>query len=306
MCLAALVVAAGCTAPRPSIALPGTPSSCVPVGRWINPRTGYAVALPDVVEHAASARVILLGEDHDRAAHHRWQANLTAAIAGRVPRVVLGLEMFPRRVQPALDRWGAGDTNEARFLIESDWDRVWGFDFALYRPLLELAHMHRIALRALNIERGLVRRVATVGWASVPDAEREGVPTPSPASPAYRTRLTEAWRAHQPLGRPADDAALDRFVEAQLVWDASMAAAIRAALDERPDTVVVAIVGRGHAEYGAGIAAQLRAMGVPRPFVLVPWGRDRPCTELDPDVADFVFGLDDDPVANGDSDSEPR
>jgi uncharacterized iron-regulated protein len=34
------------------------------------------------------------------------------------------MEMFPRRVQPALDRWIAGETTERQFLGETDWRTV--------------------------------------------------------------------------------------------------------------------------------------------------------------------------------------
>ena len=285
---------------------PSVGASCAPAGRWVDPRTGYAVAVPDVLDRIAAARIVLLGEDHDRAEQHRWQAIVAAAIAGRTPRVILGFEMFPRRVQPALDRWVAGNVDEAALLAESDWRRVWGFDADLYRPLFELARTLRIPMRALNVERTLVRRVADGGWAGVPEGEREGVATPAAASAAYRTRLEEAWRAHQPSGHPADEAALDRFVEAQLVWDAAMATAIHAALAEHPGAVLVGIVGRGHVEHGDGIPAQLAALGAPPPVVLVPWERDRSCAELVPDVADLVFGLTRDTPATGHPDPGAR
>ena len=266
---------------------------CVPAGRWIDPRTGHAVALPDVVTRAVAARIVLLGEDHDRAVHHRWQATTTAAIAGRAAHTTLALEMFPRRVQPALDRWVAGDIDADRFLAASEWRHVWGFDPETYWPIFALARGFGIPMRALNVDRTLVRRVAEHGWARVPDADREGVPTPSPASPAYRARLADAWRAHPGHGGPIDDVAFDRFVESQLVWDAAMASALRAVVAERPDAVVVGIVGRGHVEHGDGIPAQLRAMGAPEPLVAVPWDRERPCDDLDTGVADVVFGIDD-------------
>ena len=247
----------------------------------------------DVVRRAVAARVVLLGEDHDRAGHHRWQLYVAAAIAGAAPYVVLGLEMFPRRVQPALDRWVAGVVDERTFLAESDWARVWGFDPALYRPLFRFARTQRLPMRALNVERTLVHRVAERGWQEIPADAREGVSTPAPASTVYRERLAVTWRAHRPPEASDDPAALDRFVEAQLVWDRAMAIAIRASLADRPDTVVVAMLGRGHVEHGAGVPAQLADLDAPRPLVLLPWDADRACSELPKTAVDGIFGLDD-------------
>jgi uncharacterized iron-regulated protein len=144
---------------------------------------------------------------------------------------------------------------------------------------------------ALNVDRTLVHRVAKDGWASVPEDAREGVSTPVPASARYRKRLAMAWRAHA-ASRSDDPAALDRFVEAQLVWDRAMAEAIRTALAARPRGIVVAVMGRGHVEHGDGVPAQLAALGAPRPVVLVPWNAERPCDELVPGLADAVFGVD--------------
>jgi uncharacterized iron-regulated protein len=255
----------------------------VPAGRWIDPTTGFAVTLPDLIGRGVRARVVLLGEDHDRAEEHRWQLHAAAALAGALD-VVLGMEMLPRRAQAALDRWVAGESDFATFLRESDWARVWGFDPGLYGPLLDFARMHRVPIRGLNVSRALVARVAREGWVAVPVAEREGVSTPAPAPTAYRERLHDAWAAHA-------HGDFDRFVEAQLTWDRAMAEAIAAALAEHPSAVVVGLVGRGHLEHGDGVPRQLAAIGAPRPLVLVPWDPTRDCAELTPDVADAVFGV---------------
>ena len=45
--------------------------------------------------------------------------------------IVIGFEMFPRRVQKALDQWVAGELSEAQFLAASDWNHVWSTDFNL-------------------------------------------------------------------------------------------------------------------------------------------------------------------------------
>ena len=72
-----------------------------------------------------------------------------------------------------------------------------------------------------------------------------------------------------------------------------MATAIRDELAERPGTVMVALLGRGHVEHEGGVPAQLADLDAPRPLVLLPWDTDRPCDELAQRTADVVFGLDD-------------
>jgi uncharacterized iron-regulated protein len=65
--------------------------------------------------------------------------------------MLLGLEMFPRRAQPVLDRWVAGELTEAELLTQTEWSKVWGFDPSLYLPLFEFARMNRVPMVALNV-----------------------------------------------------------------------------------------------------------------------------------------------------------
>ncbi|HEY0524042.1 MAG TPA: ChaN family lipoprotein, partial [Stellaceae bacterium] len=145
--------------------------SCVPVGGWVAPEGRQA--LPDPIGGFAARSVVLLGETHTDAEHHRWQLQTVAALHGRRPDMVLGFEMFPRRVQPTLDRWVRGELSERAFLDEVRWSEVWGYDPALYMPLFHFARMHRMPMVALNVDRALVRRVSAEGWDAVPAGERE-------------------------------------------------------------------------------------------------------------------------------------
>ena len=135
--------------------------SCEP-GAWLDPATGGRLEHAAVVAAAASRAVVLLGETHDNAEHHRWQLSTLAALLGRRQDLVLGFEAFPRRVQPILDRWIAGEMAPEAFFAEVGWDEVWGYDRDLYLPLLHFARLHRIPVVALNVERYLVSRVGRV------------------------------------------------------------------------------------------------------------------------------------------------
>ncbi len=160
---------------------------CVPVGAWVAPGGARTDEVPAAL---AKRAVVLLGESHDDAEHHRWQLHTIAAMYSRRPDMVLGFEMFPRRVQPVLDRWSKGELGEAAFLRELDWPEIWGHDAELYLPLFHFARMHRLPMLALNVDRATARRVAAAGVAAVPPAEREGVGEPGPASAEYRGQST--------------------------------------------------------------------------------------------------------------------
>lgn len=267
------------------------PAGCVPVGAWVYP--GSSEGRGDVLEMLAERSVVLLGESHDEAEHHRWQLHTIAALFSRQPDMVLGFEMFPRRVQPVLDRWSKGELSEADFLREVDWPRIWGFDTELYLPLFHFARMHRLPMLALNVDRETSRRVAEKGIA-IPSGEREDVGDPAPASSSYRDRLFAAFKEHRDSGQEeagADSERFSRFLQAQLFWDRAMAEAITGARRNGRRPLVVGIMGKGHVEYGQGVAHQLAALGVDDVATALPWHVGADCPGDDAGIADVVFGL---------------
>ncbi len=266
---------------------------CVPPGRWAAPgeATATPIAEQALLRELASMQAVLLGERHDSAEHHRWQLQTLAALHALRPQLAIGMEMFPRRLQPVLDRWVAGSLSEAEFLKQAEWDRIWRYDPQLYLPLLHFARMNRVPLLALNVERSLVRRVGAEGWQAVPPAEREGVGDPTRPSPDYVSWLRDSFDAHRRDAEPEREARFERFVESQLVWDRAMAEAIAVRARAADAPLVVGIVGAGHLVNGYGVPHQLRALGLERVRHLQPWD-PAPCDGLVPGYADALFGLD--------------
>jgi uncharacterized iron-regulated protein len=266
------------------------PPACVPVGVFVDPASNER--RDDAPAALAKRKVVLLGESHDQEEHHRWQLHTLAALLGQRPDLVLGFEMFPRRVQPVLDRWVNGELSEADFLRDVDWAEVWGYDAELYLPLFHFARMHRLPMLALNIDRATSRRIVQRGLSGVPIDEREGVGDPAPASQAYRDRLFEVFKQH-PAGRTGagpESGMFQRFVEAQLLWDRAMAEAIASARRDK-DPLIVGIMGQGHMEYRDGVVHQLAALGIEDVATALPWPVDAECRRPDPKIADLVFGV---------------
>jgi uncharacterized iron-regulated protein len=273
------------SADHPTSQLEGSVAS----GAWFDVRRRRI--RDDVIDELASRAVVLLGETHDDAVHHRWQLDTATALAGRRPDIALGFEMFPWRVQPVLDRWSAGQLDEASFLAAVDWPRIWGFDPGLYMPLFLLARSRSLPMLALNVDRETNRRAAATGFANISVAEREGVGEPAPASPAYRDRLRAWFGRHPAMGAGADEARFERFVRAQTFWDRAMAETIAAARSRKQAPLVIGIMGSGHIESGDGVPHQLAALGVDRVVTALPWPAGAICPTSDSPVADFLFGV---------------
>jgi uncharacterized iron-regulated protein len=274
-------------------------SGCVPVAAWAKPGPAGPSVLDGAKLHASLARrrVVLLGEGHDVPEHHRWQLQTIAALHAHHAQLVLGFEMFPRAVQPVLDRWVAGELSESQLLRETDWRSVWGFDPQMYLPIFHFARMNRIPMRALNVSRELTRAVSERGFDAVPPAEREGVSRPAPPLGEYEAFLLDSFGKHGPSGDDVDldgmrtDPRFRRFLESQLVWDRAMAQRVVEALDAYPRALMVGLMGTGHLMNGWGVPHQLRALGVRDPAVLLPWEPESDCASLRPGYADAVFGL---------------
>jgi hypothetical protein len=275
------------------------PADCRP-GSWLDPAAGTVRPHDAVMASAAARGVVLLGETHDNAEHHRWQLSTLAGLLAERPDMVIGFEAFPRRVQPVLDRWVAGELTEEAFLEAVEWRRVWGYDPGLYMPLLHFARQHRLPVVALNVERAFVGRVGREGWAAIPATEREGLGDPAPAADAYLDRLGASWLGHGPR-RPGpepdaaamrDDPAFRRFVDAQLTWDRAMAEALAGARTRPGEPLVVGIIGSEHLRHRYGVPHQLAALGIADPAVLLPHDRAQGCTSLEAGEADAVFVLD--------------
>lgn len=281
-------------------AAPDEAPNCGLSAGWTIPGDGRIEA-SELLDEVARRAVVLLGERHDDDAHHRWQHETLQALHQRRAEIVLGLEMFPRRVQPALDAWVRGELDEAQFLRDSDWDNVWRFDAELYMDIFRYAREHRVPMRALNVEAAFTNAVGRNGFDSTAPHEREGVTRPAEASERYANWLGRIFRMHDfsvaADARGGERRTLGNFIEAQLVWDRAMAQAIRDALIEFPGALVVSLIGSGHLRHGHGVAHQLNDLGVSDHATLLPWDGRSDCRELVTGLADAVYAIDGDPYS---------
>jgi len=278
------------------------------VAQWLDPNTGEVLQSKKIFERLAKTRIVLLGEAHTTLAHHRWQHYVLSALHSRNANMKVGFEMLPRRAQPALDAWSAGRLNETEFLEQSEWQKVWGYDAALYLPLLHFARLNRLPAIALNIDRELVSRVGQQGWQALSEEQRMGLTNPAPASDDYRESLAELYAYKQVFRAESEGKATEagepdldeikssnefaNFVDAQLTWDRAMAEALAAAHRRDPSAIVIGIIGRGHLEYGYGIPHQLADMGIEDVDVLLPLDASDNCDPLPQDLASAVFVVD--------------
>jgi uncharacterized iron-regulated protein len=269
---------------------------CAAPGHWLLPPASQSASprppqsLRSLFDAFADKSVVLLGECHDCADDHRWQLQMLMALYELHPDMAIGFEMFPRRLQPVLDRWVAGELNEAEFLRQAEWEKVWNYNPHYYMPLFEFARQHHLPMLALNVDHELVDKVRANGWEAVPTSQREGVGQPAAPAASYKAELKAIFDAHPLMGKQQDKATqFDHFVEAQALWDRAMAEGMANFRQNHPKTLVVGILGAGHVQDGYGVPHQLRALGIQDVASLLTVPSDHPCSEITPHLADAVF-----------------
>ncbi|WP_240731963.1 ChaN family lipoprotein [Geobacter sp. FeAm09] len=221
------------------------------IGQIVHLPTGTLVSPAQMLAVATDARIVYVGETHDNPASHRLELQVLQALAGRHPgRLALGMEMFARSQQPALDRWVAGELDEKAFLKESRWFENWNMDFAYYRDLLNLARERRIPVIALDAEKSLVKAVRSTAPEQLGPAERAQVPELDLTDPYQRGLVTAIFGDHS-----HGALAIDGFIRAQTLRDETMAesAARYLAGPDGKDKHLLVVAGGDHVSNGFGI-----------------------------------------------------
>jgi uncharacterized iron-regulated protein len=221
------------------------------VGEIVHLPTGIVVTPAQMFMVAGDARIVYLGETHDNPASHRLELQVLQALAERHPgRQALGMEIFVRSQQPALDRWVAGLLDEKTFLKEAHWFENWKSDFAYYRDLLNFARERKIPVIALNAEKSLVTAVRGKRPDQLSAEEQAALPQLDMTDP-YQRGLAAAIFGDKSHGELVQEG----FARAQTVWDETMAESVARLLSSPAgaDKHLLVIAGGYHVSYGFGI-----------------------------------------------------
>lgn len=215
----------------------------------------------DLVARAMDADVVVIGEEHDDAATHALQAALVADVMALDPRTAVSLEMLERHEQAIVEAWRAGEIDTATF-VEQTGSRSW-FDWEnFYQPVLDAAKSAGCVIIAANAPREYVGRARTDGYdalRALPADERAFFDLPETLDQgAYWLRFRDTMRGFR--GDAASDEEIRRTFSSQLVWDATMAASIAAALDRDDVDRVIHLVGRFHSDFEGGTIREVKRL----------------------------------------------
>jgi len=125
-------------------------------GRIVDLRNGQAVTPQVLVERAAKAPRLVLGEQHDNPDHHLLQVWLLRALAGQRPQGSLLLEMLTPSQQPRIDRVRQSPALPEDLPGALGWSPGW--DWSLYGPVVEFALVQDYPLLAANLDSDEIQR----------------------------------------------------------------------------------------------------------------------------------------------------
>jgi uncharacterized iron-regulated protein len=243
-----------------------------------------------IVDQLAEARVVYVGESHTSLADHVLQLRIIEALHKKKPKIAIGMEMFPASSQPALDKYtlSSEKIDERTFLKESDYFNVWRFDYRYFRDILRFAGKNKLPVIGLNLDRQIVSEVFRSGGTdSLAKEVQKLLPTDRKLDmPGYGERLSLMHSVH--MQGSHGNGAESGFIQAQGLWDETMAENIVAFLSRQPEYQLVVLAGSQHTRKDSGIPPRVaRRLPVEQASVLNIHG-DSPPTDLKR-VADYYF-----------------
>ncbi|MHB0995735.1 MAG: ChaN family lipoprotein [Elusimicrobiales bacterium] len=207
----------------------------------------------------AGADVVYAGETHDRLPDHLAQLEALKALqAVRGAKVAVGFEMLNFTLQPVLDEYASGAISEDEFLKRADWQKEWGFDFNLYKPLFDFIREKKLKALALNLPKRIVSKIARVGLDGLSAEEKALLPAALQvtANERYIAYIRETFDGHgdNPMSGMFK---FENYLAAMSAWNETMGARLAAFLNANPGYAGLAVAGSGHVIFNAGIPASV-------------------------------------------------
>ncbi len=231
------------------------PVAIFAIGAFANP---VVQNRPAILKQLFQAQVIYLGETHDHPPDHKAQLEILQKLYAREPNLAIALEMFQKPFQAKIDQYLNGTLTESELLTQTEYPKRWSFNWDFYAPILRFAKTNRIPVLAINTPSEVTRKVARTGLESLASDDLQWIPPIAEidtTSALYRQRVKETYQSFHSAHGNSDG--FDRFFQAQVLWDETMADAIAQYWLKNRNRKVVVLVGQGHLVYDDGIPSRV-------------------------------------------------
>jgi uncharacterized iron-regulated protein len=212
------------------------------------------ITMDALVERLTSARFVLLGERHDNADHHAFQAWIVRGLIAAGRRPAVAFEMLDAEQAPALARHLARAPRDAAGLGDAvGWAASGWPPWPDYQPIAEAALAAGVPIVAANLPPGVARAVARGDLAALDPSLVRTHGLDRRAAPETQAAMEREMRDSHCDSLPAS--VLPAMVTAQRARDAQMAERLIAAQQDG----AVLVAGAGHVRTDRGVPAYLAA-----------------------------------------------
>jgi uncharacterized iron-regulated protein len=214
-------------------------------------RSQRPVTRDTLLQRAAKARYVLLGETHDNADHHRIQSDVLKSLITKGARPTLAMEQFDVENQTAIDNLLATPITTTNAIAEAGQFNRKGWNWSFYEPMVAIALQAKLPITAINLSRSAARRIVNEGLEVFGEQRMAELALDNTWDQKREEVLRRAIIEGHCGSVPED--LLPKLVTAQRARDATMADV----LVSRAGNSVVAILGREHARRDIGVPVYL-------------------------------------------------
>lgn len=267
------------------------------------------ISFEQLIDRLMSVDYICVGEKHDSQPHHQMQLMIIKALHEKQARedaykkaihnqvypelpytetpnqLAVGMEMFQKPFQASLDRFIAGEIHQDKLLQETEYKRRWGFDWELYRPIVEFCRDNRLPVVALNVDKDLIKRIHQRGFDNLDETDRKELGTIDFDNKEHRAFWFDALP--QMHGQHTNE----RYYKIMCIWDDYMAqTAVKFSKARKPSRMVI-LAGIGHvARFGIPDRAAVYSGKTVASIAIVIDGNADDASQGEPEVpTDYVI-----------------
>ena len=211
--------------------------------------------LDQIIPELLDKQVIFVGEQHNRFEHHINQLHIIQQFHKAGSDFCVGMEMFKKPYQGIIDAYLSDEIDEQAFLKQTRYFEEWGYDYHLYKPIIDFIKKNHIPLIALNLPEKITRQVSRSGIETLDPADKDLIPESLDFSDnRYAHDLREVFALHNGQETLQD---FNYFYQAQVLWDETMAETAHQFLRETPRQKLIVLAGNGHLRHRYGIPIRL-------------------------------------------------
>ena len=153
------------------------------------------IKLDDIIHNISNKTIIYVAETHTNYEEHKVQLAVIMNLSEKGSKFAIGMEMFQKPFQKAIDDYIAGNITEKEFLKKTEYFKRWGYDYNLYREIIEFAKAKKIPVVALNQRSEIIDNVSKGGLDILTDEEKKEIPKDMDMSDEiYKNQLKEIFR----------------------------------------------------------------------------------------------------------------